>query len=208
MKTKKEKLNYLTIRKFIKAGPKLLKKDIADEVVTFATGLSYVEFRAAIKKGEIPQQVSTGVFRGVESKDLECEVIIVAFVDGNQYIFQVERSGHVEECENFALVGEGTYVAEAMLYLRKHDSRDSVEQALYHVWEALHLASRRVPTVSKTYSIDVLYPPKRRRGAHVTADELTDAGFNFMKEQFAKCGIRRIKSFPELPKGSLEREEF
>lgn len=207
MKSKKEKLNYLTIRKFIKAGPRLLKKDIADEVVTFATGLSYVEFRAAIKRGEIPQSVSTGVFKGIESKDLECEVIIVAFVDDNQYIFQVERSGHVEECENFALVGEGTYVAEAILYLRKHDSRDSVEQALYHVWEALHLAARRVPTVSKTYSIDVLYPPKRR-GTHVTADELTDTGFKFMKEQFGRFGIKRIKSFPELPKGSLEREEF
>ena len=42
----------------------------------------------------------------------------------------------------------------------------------------------------------------------MTADELTDTGFKFMKEQFGRFGIKRIKSFPELPKGSLEREEF
>lgn len=208
MNTKKEKLTYLTIRKFIKAGPKLLKKDIADEVVTFATGLSYDDFRAAIRRKEIPQSVSNGVFQAVERKDLECEVIIVAFVDGNQYIFQVERSGHVEECDNFALIGDGTYVAEAMLYLRKHESTDSVGLALYHVWEAMRVASRRVGTVSKTHSIDVLYPPKER-GTHVTADELTGTGFRFMEEQFTeKFGIRKVKKFPELPKGSLKREKF
>jgi len=124
MRAKSTKLNYRNLRGFIKAGPRLLKKDIAEEVVVFATGLSYAEFRNAIKTGEMTRDAANGVFRAIEAKDLECEVIIVAFVDKAPYIFQVERSGHVEERDNFALVGEGTYVAEAMLYFRKHESSD------------------------------------------------------------------------------------
>jgi len=204
MEKKKEKLNRRNIRKFIKAGPRLLKKDIADEIVTFATGLEYAEFRKAIQKGEITPQVANGVFRAIEQKDLECEVIIVAFIGNDQYIFQVERSGHVEERDNFALIGEGTYVAEAMLYFRKHESSDPAALAVYHVWEALHIASRRVGTVSKTHSIDILVPPKER-STHVAVYELTKAGFTFMKKQFyQKFGIRKIGEFPDLPDGCVK----
>ena len=207
MKAKKEKLTHRNNRRFIKAGPRLLKKDIADEAVTFATGLSYTEFRKAVKDGQIPPAVATGMFRAVEQKDLECEVIIVAFVEKDPYIFQVERSGHVEERDNFALIGEGTYVAEAMLYYRKHESTDPLSIALYHVWEALYISSRRVGTVSRTHSIDILIPPKEN-GAHVDVHELTEAGFEFMKKQFSdKFGIRRIKRFPDLPDNCVEASE-
>lgn len=204
MKSKKEKLTYRNIRRFIKAGPRLLKKDIADEIVAFATGLSYIEFRKAIKGGQITREVANGVFKAIEGKDLECEVIIVAFVNKDPYIFQVERSGHVEERDNFALIGDGTYVAEAMLYYRKHESNDPLSVALYHVWEALHISSRRVGTVSRTHSIDILIPPKEK-GTHVAVYELTDAGFKFMKKQFNdRFGIRRIKHFPDLPDNCVE----
>lgn len=199
MRAKKKKLNYRNIRRFIKAGPRLLKRDIAEEVVTFATGLSYAEFRKAIKTGELTRDVANGVFRAIEAKDLECEVIIVAFVDKFPYIFVVERSGHVEERDNFALIGEGTYVAEAMLYFRKHESSDSLAVALYNVWEALYMAARRVGTVSKTHSIDILVPPGER-GTHSTVYTLTNTGFKVMKKLFRdQFGVRRITKFPDLP---------
>lgn len=207
MKARKEKLTYRNIRRFIKAGPRLLKKDIADEVVTFATGLSYTDFRKAIQKSEITREVANGVFRAIEGKDLECEVIIIAFIDKLQYIFQVDRSGHVEERDNFALIGEGTYVAEAMLYFRKHQSSDAAALAFYHVWEALYIASKRVGTVSKTHSIDILIPPGER-SAHVAVFELTDAGFKFMKKQFEdRFGIRKIGKFPDMPKECVELQD-
>jgi 20S proteasome alpha/beta subunit len=205
MKAKNEKLNYRSIRKFIKAGPRLLKRDIAEEVVIFATGLPYADFRKAIQTGQITRDVANGVFRAIEANDLECEVIIVAFVDKIPFIFQVERSGHVEERDNFALVGEGTYVAEAMLYFRKHESSDPAAIAIYNVWEALYMASRRVGTVSKTHSIDILVPPGER-GVHSTAYTLTNSGFKFMKKQFTdKFGVRRITKFPDLPDGCVKQ---
>jgi 20S proteasome alpha/beta subunit len=207
MKDKSEKLSYRNIRRFMKAGPKSLKKDIADEVVTFATGLDYEEFRKAVKDGQIPTTVATGVFRAIEAKDLECEVIVVAFVDKDPYIFQVERSGHVEERDNFALIGEGTYVAEAMLYFRKHQSSDPVAIAVYHVWEALFMASKRVGTVSKTHSIDILVPPGER-STHVSVYDLTNAGFKFMKRQFDEnFGIRKITRFANLPENAVKTEK-
>jgi 20S proteasome alpha/beta subunit len=205
MRAKSTKLNYRNLRGFIKAGPRLLKKDIAEEVVVFATGLSYAEFRNAIKTGEMTRDAANGVFRAIEAKDLECEVIIVAFVDKAPYIFQVERSGHVEERDNFALVGEGTYVAEAMLYFRKHESSDPLAMAIYNVWEALYMAARRVRTVSKTHSIDILIPPGER-STHSTAYTLTNSGFKFMKKLFQdQFGVRRITKFPSLPEGCVKQ---
>jgi 20S proteasome alpha/beta subunit len=205
MKDRGEKLTFKNIRKFIKAGPRLLKKDIADEVVMFATGLDFDSFRKAFKNGEIPGPVATGVFQAIERKDLECEVIIVAFVDKFPYIFIVERSGHVEERDNFALVGEGTYMAEAMLYFRKHESSDPLAMAIYNVWEALYMASRRVGTVSKTHSIDILIPPGER-STHSTVYTLTNSGFKFMKTLFRDhFGVRRITKFPDFPDGCVKQ---
>lgn len=200
MKAKKKRLNHRNIRRFIKAGPRLLKKDIADEVVVFATGLDdFEKFRKAYKNGEIPGPVATGVFQAIEEKNLDCEVIIVAFVEKQPYIFIVERNGHVEERDNFALIGEGTYVAEAALYFRKHESSDPLAVALYNVWEALYMASRRVGTVSKTHSIDILVPPGEQ-STHSTVYYLTNTGFKIMKELFRdQFGVRRIKKFPDLP---------
>lgn len=206
MKDQGKKLTFKNIRKFIKAGPRLLKKDIADEVVVFATGLDDFEtFRKAFKNGEIPGPVATGVFQAIERKDLECEVIIVAFVDKEPYIFIVERSGHVEERDNFALIGEGTYVAEAALYFRKHESSDPLSVTLYNVWEALYMASRRVGTVSKTHSIDILIPPGES-GTHSTVYTLTNSGFKFMKKLFKdQFGVRRITKFPDVPDGCVRQ---
>lgn len=210
MKDRGENLTFKNIRKFIKAGPRLLKKDIADEVVVFATGLDdFATFRKAFKNGEIPASVATGVFQAIESKDLECEVIIVAFVGKEPYIFIVERNGHVEERDNFALIGEGTYVAEAALYFRKHESSDPLAVAIYNVWEALYMASRRVGTVSKTHSIDIIIPPGES-GTHSTVYTLTNSGFKFMKKLFKdQFGVRRITKFPDFPDGCVKqwREE-
>lgn len=199
MRVKKKKLNHRNIRRFIKAGPRLLKKEIAEEVVAFAAALSYAGFRKAIKTGEMTREAANGVFQAIERKDLECEVIIIAFVEKQPYIFIVERNGHVEERDNFALIGEGTYVAEAALYFRKHESSDPLAVALYNVWEALYMASRRVGTVSKTHSIDILIPPGEQ-GAHSTVYYLTNTGFKIMKDLFRdRFGVRRIKTFPDLP---------
>ncbi len=207
MKSRNEKLTHRNIRRFIKAGPRLMKKDMAEEVVTFSTGMSYVEFRKAIQSSQMTRETANGVFRAIEQKDLDCEVIVVAFVEKEPYIFQVEQSGHVDERDNFALVGEGTYVAEAMLYFRKHESTDNAAVAIYHVWEALHIASKRVGAVSKTHSINILIPPSER-GTHVAVYELTDAGFKFMKKQFdGKFGIRKIEQFPDVPKECFKRDD-
>ena len=206
---KPEEIDRLNIRRFIKTGAKLFKKELADEVATFATGLSYKDMREAVAKKEIPKAVSVPVFQHIEKQDFECDVIIVAFIGDLEFIFQIEKSGHIEECDNFAIVGEGAYVAQAFMYLRKHDSEDRVDLTLYHVYEAMEMASRCVGSVGKEHSIDVLYPPNEdKREPGVTGDELTSSGFGFMRRRFKDYGIRTISRFPRLPKGALKPESF
>ena len=202
-----KKITYRNIRGFIKAGARLFKRELANEVATFASGLSYKEMREAVAKKEIPATVSVSIYRKIERVDFECDVIVIAFVDGNQYIFQIERSGHFEECDSFAVVGEGAYVAQAALYLREHDSDDSLDKTLYDVFEAMRLASRCVGSVSKKmHTIIVLYPPKKR-GDGVTADFLTSKGFKFLRTLYKeKFGMRSINKFPTIPPKSLKKD--
>lgn len=202
-----KKVTYKNIRSFIKAGTRRFKQELANEVATFASGLSYEDMRKAVAKREIPTSVCVPIYRRIEKIDFESDVVVIAFVDSAQYIFQVERNGNFLECDSFATVGEGAYVAQAALYLRKHDSEDSLRLTLYHVFEAMHLASKCVGSVSKyEHTINVLYPPGER-GENVTADYLTGTGFKFCRELYKKnFGLRSIEKFPNLPEDSLKKD--
>jgi 20S proteasome alpha/beta subunit len=204
-----KRVTRANIRSFIKAGARLFKRELANEVATFASGLSYEEMRAAVSRKEIPTSVSVPIYRRIEKVDFECDVVVVAFTDDNQYMFQIDRNGHFEQCESFAVVGEGAYVAQAALYLRKHDPEDSLKVTLYHVFEAMHLVSKCVGSVSRyEHTINVLYPPKER-GEHVTADYLTGKGFKRLRASYKEdFGMRAIKNFPDLPTGSLKKDDF
>jgi hypothetical protein len=200
-----EELDHKNIRRFIKAGARLFKRELTDEVATFALGLSYKEMREAIARKEIPPAVSIPVYRKIEQVDFECDVIVIPFVDDEWWMFQVERTGNFQECDSFAVVGEGAYVAQANLFLRGHDDDDSLEKTLYHVYEAMDWAARCVGSVSKNkHTINVLYPPGRLE-PKVTADYLTESGFDFFRDLQKDFGIRSVRRIPALPSRSLRR---
>jgi hypothetical protein len=202
-----EALSSVNIRRFIGAGAKRFKAQLAEEIVSFATGLTYDKFRAAVANKEIPESVATPIYQKIERQGFEADVLMLVFVDDLQYIFVVEKSGHFLECDNFGIVGDGTYVAEALMYLRKHESTQSLSETVYHIYEAMFMAARCVGDVGGTHTINVLYPPGERKKT-VSIDELSKDGFKFMREKFVnRFGIRRIGYFPKLPNESLEVDD-
>jgi hypothetical protein len=207
MKDKKQPLTFVNIRRFVERGFREFKKQLADSVCVDAIKLTYQEFRHAVAKDEIPETESSRVFRLLDYPDLNCEAIVMMFVDDTTYIFELKKNGQWDDCDNFALIGEGAYVAEAFLYLRKHESDCSLGEALYHVFESLKMAADCVGTVGQDHTISVLYPPKDSAGGeYVAVDELTEKGFKFMEDKFKeRFGIRQVMRFPKLPNGTLER---
>jgi hypothetical protein len=181
---------------------------IVDEICMNAVRLTYQEFRASIAKNEIPSDVAGQVFKDISYSDLGCEIILFTFLDKTPFVFEIKKNGQWDDCDNFALVGEGAYVAEAFMYLRKHESDFSVEETVYEVWESLVMAHRVVKSVGEDHTINVIYPPGERT-EHMSVDDLTESGFGFMQEKFRKrFGIRSISRFPKLPKDALEVDDL
>ncbi len=210
MRREKKYLTYLNIRRFIRNGARTFKRQLSDEVTTFAAAMGYQEFKQAVRDKEIPEVVAIPIYGQIAKQSLECAIIVIAFLEKIPYIFQVERDGDMQECDNFATVGDGAGIAEGTLYLRKQESSDSLDLTSYHVYEAMHMARLCVSSVGKQHTINVLYPPEEK-GKHVMADFLTNkAGFEFMREQYKKFGMKKIdrKRFPKLPEGSLKKESL
>lgn len=206
--TKKDPLTYINIRKFVSRGFTAFKRQLADDICMNSVKLTYQEFRHALSKHEIPETEASNVFKELNGCDLGCEVILVTFVDNTPFIFEIKKTGQWDDCDNFAIVGEGTWVAEAFLYLRKHESDHSVAETAYVVWEALSLAHRVVGSVGEDHTVNVIYPPGERT-PHMSLDDLTDKGFAFMHEKFKdRFGIRNISRFPKLPKDALEIDDL
>jgi len=138
-------------------------------------------------------------FQSIEKQNFECDILLVTFIEGDEFIFQIEKSGHIQECDNFGIIGDGTYVAEAFLYLRACESSDSVGLALYEVIEAMTMAAQCVSTVSKIQTFNVVYPPGFRAGnRRLSFDTLTTKGEKFFQSIFNdRFGWRKIKDFPE-----------
>jgi len=65
-----ENITHENIRGFVKAGVKLFKRDLADEITSFSVGLSYKDFRVAVAAKGIPEEVAIGVFQSIENRIL------------------------------------------------------------------------------------------------------------------------------------------
>lgn len=207
MEEKNDPLTHRNIRRWIRAAPKIYRKRLVDEEVgRMMGGLTFAEFLDRVAQHSIPDTVAGPVFRRAEKVDLACSVIVVAHVDDAFYIFRVDDDGDVDECDNFAAIGEGIGIADGMLYLRSSNSEDEVSTQVYQVWEAMKMAAECISTVGKDITINVIYPPGEK-GKHVAGDILTDEGEDHLAKLFKeKYGIRGFRRVPKLPKNALSTD--
>jgi len=187
----------------IKEPIKMFKRKLAEEYLSKRFGLNYDAFRTAVSKNEVPESIAIEAFADIAKLDMECELIIVVFTDRQPYIFQIESDGRVENCEDFATIGSGSYIARGVLYQRKHENTVPLGPTVYHIFEAMKLGSI-APDVGEEHTINILYPPGER-GKKMGVDTLTPGAERFLHRQFRRFGPKEFKRLP-LPSGSLENE--
>jgi hypothetical protein len=182
---------------FIKEPIKIFRRKLVEEHMARKFGLNYDTFRTAVGKGEIPESVAIEAFTDIAKIDLDCQLIIIVFIDRQPSIFKINMDGTIEDCENFATIGSGTYIAESVLYQRKQDSRLPLGPSVYHVFEAMKLGSI-APGVGEEHTINVLYPPGERRN-DVVGEVLTEKAKEFLERQFKKFGPKPFQRLPLPP---------
>ena|SRR6266481_2689188 len=131
----------------------------------------------------------------IKNHNSGAELIVVGYLSGSPRIFKV--SGDlVWSCDDFAVIGSGTYIAESTLSIRGQSSFTNLETTIYSVYEAKRMAEN-VLTVGKKTILFILRP-----GSGMTS--LTDTGFKALNELMNQFAMKQVGSSDPLPEGSFE----
>jgi hypothetical protein len=150
------------------------KKDLADEYTFSRYNMSYADF-IAVGKDKFPDEEFRNSIRNVAAIRLRANLIIAGFVDESPEIYLTDEDGIAKATNDFAVIGEGQYLAQSVLLRRQQHSRLSLYETLYNAYEAKRY-SESVGSVGKYTSIAIISPGAKR--------ELTSFGVD---KQLKKC---------------------
>lgn len=130
------------------------KKELADEYVQNRFAMSHDDF-LKLGKEKLPSDLFHDALQKIAAIDLKADLIVAGFVQGAQEIYICSSDGKAAPVMEFAVIGEGEYLAEAALLRRGQNDVTSLEETLYNVYEAKRQAEA-VGSVGKLTSIRVL----------------------------------------------------
>jgi 20S proteasome alpha/beta subunit len=169
------------------------KRRLADEYIGARLGISYAEFLDS-GKSKLPDDLFRDLITDVKDIQLGCTLLIVDFSLDEPSLFRIHDSGNVEQCDNFAAIGSGIYIAESLLSLRDHEESLDIAPAMYNVFEAMW-HGRRGPGVGEVFEIYIL----TRKHDKVICEVLSSRGFKYLSDQLDNFSLRdpeRLKFKP------------
>ena len=161
------------------------KLDKANEITQGKFGISYQELLQT-GKDRLPQDIFRNAVAEIENTKINAEFVILGFSYGFPMLIKTDERCGATIKENFAVAGEGGYLAQAMLLHRGHHHLNDLGRTLYKVYEAKKF-SEGAPSVGKRTSISVIH----HDGRH---DYLIQKGMDFMEEKFREFGPREISA--------------
>jgi hypothetical protein len=161
------------------------KKEIADQVVRGRFGISFDEL-LNVGKEKFPDDILRETLSAVRQARCEYECLIAGFYDSFAVLVTASGDGTVSILEDFAVAGEGSYLAQTVLLHRQHSESHSLAQTLYTVYEAKKYAEG-ASSVGQKYSIRIIEPGKKPLG-------ISTSGRKSLEEQYKKFGPQPIDS--------------
>jgi hypothetical protein len=182
----------------------IIKRRQAEAYVQRKMAVSYQEFCDSGEKwfGTANAARHHGV---IEDNQLGVDLIFIGFI-GPRAILCELKSGEIEVCTNFSMIGSGAYTAEPALHARKQKFSTLVEDTVYNVYEAKRYGENS-PSVGLETVLYIFTPPPQGE-RHIRAKRVTDAGMRYLAGRFKKHGPKPIKRWERLPEGTLETAYF
>ena len=166
-----EDVNNLTPEKLdesMKFPLRQRKKDLADEYTFSRYNMSYADFIAS-GKDKFPDEEFRNSIRNVAAIRLRANLIIAGFVDESPEVYCTDEDGVARATNDFAVIGEGQYLAQSVLLRREQYSRLSLHETLYNVYESKRY-SESIGSVGKSTSIAILSSGARRELTSIAVD--------------------------------------
>jgi len=137
------------------------KRQLTDEYVQGRFSLSYDEFLKSGKE-RLPPDIFHDAVRNISDISLRVELIIAGFIDDDAEIYSTDRAGKARPANDFAIIGEGEYLAHSVLLRRQQHAHDTLERTIYNLYEAKRF-SEAVGSVGATTHIRILAPGKKSK---------------------------------------------
>lgn len=135
----KGKIPRQGIYDFLKAPLRQRKAALCEDFIQSKFAISYEDF---IKegKGRFPPDQFYGTMQAILELDLKASLILAGFIEREPVIFTTDTDGMLRPTSDFAVGGEGGYIAQSSLLRRQCNRLMSMHRVLYLVYEAKTLA--------------------------------------------------------------------
>jgi 20S proteasome alpha/beta subunit len=176
------------------------KRDKVNELTQAQYALSYDDF-LSFGKDKLPSDLHREALLSIRDLKLGTDCILAGFEPaGFSHLIRADSDGRVSVHEEFAVVGEGGYLAQSVLLHRQHSDTHDLSRALYAVYEAKRYAEGAA-SVGKYTSFLILSPD----GGRV---RITSAGKLFLEEQYKKFGPKDVPSAFDIPESAVEKVSY
>jgi hypothetical protein len=164
------------------------KLRFAEAYVQGRLGISYDEFR---RKGRnaLPDELFRELSYEIKNHFSNAELIVAGFLETKPIVFKISADS-VWFCEDFAVIGSGTQIAEAALFNREQTFTRGKNQSLYCVYEAKKLAEK-APGVGKKTNLYIVHPDR-------SVDAVLPPGFQVLDAHFERFAPRLLGT-PLMP---------
>ncbi len=152
----KDALTYAKLDETIRGALFDRKKQIADAYTRTNFVMSHDDF-LKVGKERLPEDIFRNAIHEMRSLFLKAEFVIAGFIGSSPEIYYTDANGESHAASDFAVVGEGEYVASSVLLRRKQHSWESLERTLYNVFEAKKY-SEAVGSVGRETIISIIRP--------------------------------------------------
>ena len=169
------------------------KAKLADARAGNLLGLSYEQV-LAVGRAQLPEDMFREVMLDIARIQTDCELIVIPFIEGTPRIFKVSAAG-VEPCEQFAVIGSGTNIADGYLSYREHDEQASLKKCLYHVYEAMKMGSK-APGVGAKFVMAVIYC--QTKDSKTVAYNLSESYVSRLEATFRRLSPKKTRGIPDI----------
>ena len=177
-------INETNAQSLIRSAIQKRKNHKADEYISSRFGIGYKDF-VDYGKTKFPDEMFRSAFAEVSQIGIGAELILAGFDDiGFPLICEAGGDGAVHIRENFATIGEGSYLSTASLRHREYISTMELERAVYCIYEAKRYAER-VGSVGKYTSLKILMKD-------ITPKKVSQKGVKFLDSEFKKYGPQTV----------------
>jgi hypothetical protein len=128
-------------------------------------------------KEKLPAEIFYDATLKIQQLRLDAELIIAGFIDGSVEIYHTDSNGVARAASDFAVIGEGEYVAASALLRREQSDLSPLLTTLYNVYEAKKL-SESVGSVGQRTHLSVLSNDGTSKITSVGLDSQLSEWFN------------------------------